>query len=142
MPALFLFLIDFHPHFGSPGISVVDMALSRQNRENQFILFGGRLILAYNEVLYPYHKWFLTVLEGAKDRPADLLNDICNLNKAPIAENIEAFYEKVKTFQPRTDNPFGWPAQFMLDSELNWMDGRPPIDDLELHTKVGAHNIL
>ena len=97
---------------------------------SKFILFGGRLILAHNEVLYPYHKWFLRVLEGAKDKPADLLNDICNLNKAPIAENIEAFYEKVKTFQPWTDNPFSWPAQFMLDSELNWMDGRTPVDDL------------
>mgnify|MGYP003591876066 CR=1 FL=1 len=27
------------------------------------VLFAGRLILAYNEVLYPYHKWFFKVLE-------------------------------------------------------------------------------
>jgi dTDP-4-dehydrorhamnose 3,5-epimerase-like enzyme len=35
-----------------------------------------------------------------------------------------------KRFLPWSDNPYGWPAQFMLDSELNWMDGRTPVDDL------------
>jgi predicted nucleotidyltransferase len=43
---------------------------------------------------------------------------------------VEAFYERVKTFQPWSDTPYSWPAQFMLDSELNWMDGRTPVDDL------------
>jgi len=97
---------------------------------SKLILFGGRLILAHNEILYPYHKWFLKVLEQAKDKPADLLECIQTLNGSPTAENIEAFYEKVKSFQPWTVNPFSWPAQFMLDSELNWMDGKTPVDDL------------
>ncbi len=97
---------------------------------SKLILFGGRLILAHNEMLYPYHKWFLKVLELAMDRPSDLLACIQTLNESPTAENIEEFYEKIKTFQPWTDNPFSWPAQFMLDSELNWMDGRTSVDDL------------
>lgn len=97
---------------------------------SKLILFGGRLILAHNELLYPYHKWFLKVLEGAKDKPPSLLSDMCNLNKTPTVENIEALYGKIKTFQPWTDDPFSWPAQFMLDSELNWIDGRTPVDDL------------
>ncbi|HEX9838530.1 MAG TPA: nucleotidyltransferase domain-containing protein [Anaerolineales bacterium] len=97
---------------------------------SKLILFGGRLILAHNEMLYPYHKWFLKVLEQAKDKPSDLLACIQTLNESPIMENIAAFYEKIKTFQLWTDNPFSWPAQFMLDSELNWMDGRTPVDDL------------
>jgi predicted nucleotidyltransferase len=94
------------------------------------ILFGGRLILAHNEMLYPYHKWFLKVLEQADDKPSDLLPCIQMLNESPTAQNIEAFYEKIKTFQVWSDNQYGWPAQFMLDSELNWMDGRTPIEDL------------
>jgi predicted nucleotidyltransferase len=97
---------------------------------SKLILFGGRLILAHNEMLYPYHKWFLKVLERAKDQPSGLLVCIQALNECPTVANIEAFYEKVKTFQPWSDNPYGWPAQFMLDSELNWMDGRTPVDDL------------
>ena len=37
---------------------------------SKLILFAGRLILAHNEMLYPYHKWFLRVLENAPDKPA------------------------------------------------------------------------
>lgn len=97
---------------------------------SKLILFGGRLILTHNEMLYPYHKWFLKVLEGAREQPSDLMACIQSLTQAPIAENVEAFYQKVKTFQPWTDNPYHWPVQFLLDSELNWMDGRTPVDDL------------
>ncbi|HEY9528823.1 MAG TPA: hypothetical protein VIR02_17175 [Anaerolineales bacterium] len=44
------------------------------------------------------------------------------LTDSPTAENVEVFYERVKTFQPWGDTPDSWPAQFMLDSELNWME--------------------
>lgn len=111
-------------------------ALSKRNgyllgtSVSKFILFGGRLILAHNERLYPYHKWFLRVLEQAKDKPAGLMDSIQALTESPTTENIEAFYEKVKTFQPWSDNPYHWPVQFLLDSELNWMDAKTPVDDL------------
>jgi hypothetical protein len=52
------------------------------------------------------------------------------LNGAPTTENVEALYEKVKTFHDWGQNPYTWPVQFMFDSELNWMDGRTPVDDL------------
>lgn len=97
---------------------------------SKLILFGGRLILTHNEMLYPYHKWFLKVLEQAKDKPSDLMASIQALTESPTMENIEAFYQTVKTFQPWAENPYGWGAQFMLDSELNWMDGKTPVDDL------------
>jgi len=97
---------------------------------SKFILFSGRLILAHNELLYPYHKWFLKVLEGAKDKPADLLESIHKLNENPVSENIEALCEKVKSFQPWIEGDFSWPTQFMLDSELNWRDSTTPVDDL------------
>lgn len=97
---------------------------------SKFILFSGRLILAYNELLYPYHKWFLRVLEGASNKPDGLLESIHQLNAAPAIENVEALYEKVKNFQSWSDNPYGWPTQFMFDSELNWLDGKTPVDDL------------
>lgn len=97
---------------------------------SKLILFGGRLILTHNETLYPYHKWFLQVLEQAKDKPSDLLASIQALTETPTMENIEVFYQKVKTFQPWNENPHGWGAQFVLDSELNWLDGKTPVDDL------------
>jgi hypothetical protein len=97
---------------------------------SKFVLFSGRLVLAHNELLYPYHKWFLKVLEQAKDKPADLLESIHRLNENLITENIENLYEKVKSFQPWIDGDMNWPTQFMLDSELNWRDSTTPVDDL------------
>jgi hypothetical protein len=97
---------------------------------SKFILFSGRLILAQNELLYPYHKWFLRVLEGANKKPDGLLESIHQLNAAPTADNIESHYEMVKTIQPWIDGEFNWTTQFMFDSELNWMDGKTPVDDL------------
>ena len=97
---------------------------------SKFILFSGRLILAHNELLYPYHKWFLRVLEEASDKPEGLLDSIRQLNTAPTAENVEVLYQKVKTFQPWIEGEFSWPTQFMFDSELNWMVGQTPVDDL------------
>ena len=111
-------------------------ALSKQNQYllgtavSKLILFGGRLILAHNEMLYPYHKWFLKVLENAKDKPADLMVCVQALTECPLTENVEAFYEKVKSFRSWSDTSHSWPVQFMLDSELNWMDGKTPVDDL------------
>jgi predicted nucleotidyltransferase len=111
-------------------------ALSKKNQYllgtamSKLILFGGRLILAHNEILYPYHKWFLKVLEGAQTKPSDLMDCIQRLTESPTAETIEIFYERVKTFQPWSDTPYNWPVQFLLDSELNWMEGKIPVDDL------------
>jgi predicted nucleotidyltransferase len=97
---------------------------------SKFILFSGRLILAHNELLYPYHKWFLKVLEGAKDKPKNLLETIHALNQKPAPENIETLYDQVKSFQPWVTGDFNWPTQFMFDSELNWQNGKTPVDDL------------
>lgn len=98
---------------------------------SKFILFSGRLILAHNELLYPYHKWFLKVLESAKDKPADLLTSINALNDSPTKENIASLYEAIKNFHVWIEQDgFSWPTQFMLESELNWLDGKTPVDDI------------
>ena len=97
---------------------------------SKFILFSGRLILAHNGSLYPYHKWFLRVLENIKEKPEGMVHSIQQLLAAPTAENVEALYGMVKAFQPWSENEYGWPTQFMFDSELNWLDGKTPVDDL------------
>ena len=97
---------------------------------SKLVLFGGRLILAHNELLYPYHKWFLRVLERAPEKPADLMACIQSLTGAPATETVEAFYEKIRAFRPWSDDPYRWPVQFLFDSELNWLDSKTPVDDL------------
>ncbi|HRF48603.1 MAG TPA: nucleotidyltransferase domain-containing protein [Anaerolineales bacterium] len=96
----------------------------------KLVLFGGRMLLAHNEILYPYHKWFLRVLQDVPDRPADLMDRIAGLYARPALETAEAFVDCVKTFRDWETPQQPWPNQFMLDSELNWMTGPTPIDDL------------
>ncbi len=114
----------------------VGEALKSQNRYllgvsiSKLVLFGGRLILAHNELLYPYHKWFLRVLAEAKDKPPALLAHIESIYQTPSAENVQSFYELIRDFQDWGILDNGWPAQFMLDSELNWQTGAIPVDDL------------
>ena len=96
----------------------------------KLVLFGGRLILAHNEALYPYHKWFFEILQRVDERPPDLFDVIRRLYANPSSESVDAFYETVRTFREWPDLISGWGDQFMLDSELNWLDGSPPVDDL------------
>jgi hypothetical protein len=96
---------------------------------SKLVLFGGRLILAHNEILYPFHKWFLRVLADAPDKPADLMERIAALYDYPNEENLRAFYGCVAFHRPWAPN-MAWPVRFVLDTELAWEEGRAPVDDL------------
>lgn len=111
-------------------------ALKKQNLPlyrtavSKLTLFGGRIVLAHNELLYPYHKWFLRVLAGAPEKPPGLLEQIEALAGAPDAGRVELFTTSIRAFRGWEVEPIGWGAQFMLDSELNWLHAPAPIDDL------------
>jgi predicted nucleotidyltransferase len=93
-------------------------------------LFGGRLVLAHNGLLYPYHKWFLRVLEQAADQPTGFLDAMQRLNREPSAVNASAFYELVNGFRAWPTGGVGWGEHFLRDAELSWLHGQPAIDDL------------
>lgn len=97
---------------------------------SNLILFAGRLILAHNETLYPYHKWFLQVLEDVPSKPENLMENIQNTLKEPVAEHIEALFRCVVDFRDWNASSLNWPVLFMNDSELNWLDGKTPIADI------------
>lgn len=111
-------------------------ALKRQNLPllrvavAKLTLFGGRVVLAHNEMLYPFHKWFLRVLERAPEKPEGLLAQIETLALTPTSEAIELFGRSIRGFRPWEISHATWPAQFMQDSELNWVSNPPPIDDI------------
>jgi hypothetical protein len=94
-----------------------------------FALFGGRLILAHNRILYPYHKWFMHELRRAPERPEDLIERIDALLERPCKENADALLGCVVNFRdwekPSTDVA----TRFTEDSEWNWRDGPAPIGD-------------
>ena len=96
----------------------------------KLVLFGGRLILAHNELLYPYHKWFLKMLERADEKPPDMLDCISNLHRQPAADTVMTFYQMVANFRAWEVPDVGWANQFMIDSELSWLSGTTAVDDL------------
>lgn len=97
---------------------------------SNMILFGGRLILAYNETLYPYHKWFLKVLENTEKKPEGLIQSINNLLERKGIEEITEFHNKVDEFAQWNSSNLRWTNIFVNDSEWNWMDGHTPVADL------------
>ena len=76
--------------------------------------------MAFNEVLYPYHKWFLKVLEGVEHKPTEFIVRIHSLLKDNSESNIRGFYECVKSFSNWNEANVNWPNLFIIDSELNW----------------------
>jgi hypothetical protein len=97
---------------------------------SNLVLFGGRMLLAHNEVLYPYHKWFLKVLENIDNKPTNLMNSIENVLIRQSEEAIEGFYRSVIDLAEWGVKDVNWPSQFMTDTELTWMDGNVSIADI------------
>lgn len=94
------------------------------------VLYGGRLILAHNEVLYPYHKLFMTELEKAADKPQNLMELIRALLEEPGTESAAAFCQAIRGFRQWNQHPEPWPRRFILDTELAWIDNRAYVGDL------------
>lgn len=97
---------------------------------SNLVLFGGRLILAHNDLLYPYHKWFLRMLDKAEHKPDNLLAAIDALMERRGLEEIEQFHSLIDGFTQWDQSGIRWPNLFLHDSEWNWLDGSTPIADL------------
>ena len=93
-------------------------------------LFAGRLVLAHNRMLYPYHKWLLRQLERAPEKPAGMVEAMRALCAAPTPERVEALASMVRGFRAWDTGATPWPVRFMDDVELPWMRGEPAIDEL------------
>ncbi|WP_438026484.1 nucleotidyltransferase domain-containing protein [Sorangium sp. So ce233] len=110
---------------------------SAEQHDNQYllswaacraVLFGYRLILAHNRILYPYHKWVRAFVTDAPERPEDLLRLADALIEAPGKRTGEAFCQAVLSFRD-WEKPAQWQTRFMDDSELNWLHAPPPLED-------------
>jgi hypothetical protein len=95
----------------------------------ELVLFGGRLILAYNRMLYPNRKWFLREFERAPDKPAGIVELARHLLVQPSIALAQAFCDQIADFADWPQPPEGAMARFQNDSELQWRWGRPPLAD-------------
>jgi len=98
----------------------------------ELVLFGGRMILAYNKILYPYHKWFMHELINAPHKPDNFIELAKNLLKCPCKSNSDLFFNCIINYIEwekiigRFD-PFN---RFINDVEWNWLRAKPSVYDL------------
>ncbi len=93
------------------------------------VFFGGRMILEHNEILYPYHKWFMNALEFAPDKPKGLIKLIENVLMERNSTNAQALYDVIKSFRKWETRGIA-NVGFLLDTELAWLEGKPYIGDI------------
>lgn len=98
----------------------------------KLVLFGCRIVLTENELLYPYHKWLLRVVETAPRQPPGFMASIDLLLADASSPRVEGFCRDVLAFAgvDSAEADRIWPARFMNDTELSWTSHEAPIDDL------------
>ncbi|NNK33927.1 MAG: hypothetical protein HKP02_12430 [Xanthomonadales bacterium] len=96
---------------------------------SQLALFCGRLILAHNRRLFPYHKWLPRALESAPDKPEGLMEGLNDLLKKPCGDHASALFEQVRDFRDWGVSDLEAYTWFMTDVEWSWMSGTTPIED-------------
>lgn len=97
---------------------------------SQLALFAGRLILAHNRILFPYHKWFLHYLEKCEHKPEGFLTQMDILLKTPNAENAQSFFQSLRNCHDWGVSDHEAYMWFMEKVEWSWMDGTTPLEDL------------
>jgi hypothetical protein len=92
-------------------------------------LYGGRLILAFNRTLYPYHKWLMYELRHVEKRPENFIELMEQLLAQPCKEHAQAFCDSINAFHNWGVSYDQVIVQFVRDAEWNWRDGRAPLQD-------------
>ena len=96
---------------------------------SQLALFAGRLILAHNRRLFPYHKWFPKTLDSVPDKPDSLMTCFDNLLNDPCGDSATELFQLVRDFQDWGVSDLDAYTWFMTDVEWSWMSGSTPIED-------------
>lgn len=111
-------------------------AIKKENRYlvwlslHKFTLFACRIVLNENERLYPYHKWLLSETERAPAKPERFDALLNQLLTGPDWDTVQQLADAVLRFLDLKEQDVDWPNRFLIDSEWNWMEQEPPVDDL------------
>jgi predicted nucleotidyltransferase len=107
-----------------------DNAYLAHHTASQLALFGGRLLLANDETLFPYHKWFPRVLAAVEDRPDETMDLFETLLAERTTDAADAFVTAIEDHREWETPEVGWPVRFLLDREWQWRDGQPALEEL------------
>lgn len=96
---------------------------------SELVLFGSRLMLAYNRLIYPYHKWLRRQLEKADDLPENFFTLMDATLENPGFETANAYAESLLQFQDWDVSLEKAIVLFLHDREWNWRETKAPIHD-------------
>ncbi len=96
---------------------------------SQLALFTGRLLLAHNRRLFPYHKWLPRALESVPDKPTELMVCFNDLLDEPSGDHATALFERVRSFKDWGVSDLEAYTWFMTDVEWSWMSECTPMED-------------
>ncbi len=96
---------------------------------NEMIFYAARLLLAYNRILYPYHKWLMYEVEHAPEKPENFFPLVEKLLTEQNAENAQEFFECIHNFRDWGVAPDESVVRFTKEREWNWRSGRAPLPD-------------
>ena len=96
---------------------------------SQLALFAGRLILAHNRRLFPYHKWLPRALENSPDKPEGFMTLFDALLASPGRASASALFEAVRDHADWGVSDLDAYTWFMSDVEWSWRSGTTPIED-------------
>ncbi len=96
---------------------------------SQLALFAGRLLLAYNRTLFPYHKWLPRTLESLPDKPPGFMAHFDALLAGPGGKQATALFDSIRDYQDWGVSDLEAYTWFMTDIEWSWMTDSAPIDD-------------
>ena len=95
----------------------------------ELVLFGGRLILAENRILFPNRKQFMAALERAPRKPEGFLELARDLSAHPSIALARRFHDSVMSFAEWPVPQEGYWGRFIRDRETNWRSGPPALAD-------------
>ena len=107
-----------------------DNLYAKSRAATQMTLWIGRLILAHNRVLYPYHKWLFHYLEKCEKKPVDLIKNINELLNKPGLDQSTRLFQSAQSFHEWGITDLEAYTWFMENVEWSWMQGNTPLEDL------------
>ncbi len=96
---------------------------------SQLALYAGRLILAHNRRLFPFHKWLPRTLEAVPDKPADMISNFNRLLDEPNTDHAAALFDSIRSFRDWGVTDLEAYTWFMTDVEWSWMSDTTPMED-------------
>lgn len=93
-------------------------------------LFGSRMLLAHNRVLFPCQKTMTHELRRCAELPDGIFDKMEELLAHPSEQSAESYYRAIKDWRQWEQAEGGWPDVFMRDAELKWLNGTPSVAEI------------